>query len=35
MGKVLKVLAILAAVVLAGFGIYCLTRKSSADDDAE
>lgn len=33
MGKIIKVVAVLAAIILAGFGIYCLTRKSSADDE--
>ena len=33
MAKIVKVAAIIAAIVLSGFGIYCLTRKSAADDD--
>lgn len=34
MGKILKILAVAAAVVLAGFGVYCLTKGSAAEDDS-
>lgn len=34
MGKILKVLGVFAAIVLAGIGVYCLTTKNSLDEDS-